>query len=158
MDGSGSIGLADASKYDKCCDRSLLCVVKWFKEVFDRLLNPLMYHFWSLLLAPGLTDAGDVMINQSKAGRANKAPKRGPRALKKPPNAPKRFKRYVCGRERYLCVDTLRAQSIFLFSSFIFFSMAKHKEIKEELARQGGAAKVRRSAFSLNFVYFALPY
>jgi hypothetical protein len=40
------------------------------------------------------------------------------------------------------CVVAWMFPSSFDFSSFIFFSMAKHKEIKLDLAKQGEAAKV----------------
>jgi len=59
-------------------------------------------------------DVGTVLVLQEKKKKPKK--KRRNNGTKKPPDAPKRFK-----------------------SSFIFFSMAKHKEIKENLARDGGA-------------------
>ena len=42
------------------------------------------------------------------------------------------------------------------FSSFIFFSMEKHKEIKLELARHGDTTKVRKIAFALFKIEMAL--
>lgn len=73
----------------------------------------------SAAIVSGLADAGlgmagaAVLMNRSLDG-----PKGGPKTQKMASNAPKRFK-----------------------SSFIFFSMAKHKQIKEEMAKQDGTAK-----------------
>jgi hypothetical protein len=44
----------------------------------------------------GMPDSADLMLDPTKSALLNKpmgGPKRGPKAMKKPPNAPKRFKR-----------------------------------------------------------------
>jgi hypothetical protein len=100
-----------------------------------------------LLSGLGLADAEALMIaGSTKSAFLNKPmgdPKRGPKTMQKPTNAPKRFKRYVGGGlQSLLCTLDWINGSNQDFSSFIFFSMAKHKQIKEHLVKQGDTAKV----------------
>lgn len=61
-------------------------------------------------LAPNVNGSNSLILELKK--KKNKKSKKPNKRMKKPPDAPKRFK-----------------------SSFIFFSMEKHKEIKEELSK-----------------------